>query len=359
MNTMQSLRYSRVLKILGVLSLLAIFSACTPRLEPPLSKCDRVRPEPIYQVEPLRSTVRQVAFFDISAAWSFPPGDGLSYVKLFLDGEDLTERASLSLSKDSPPTLGLILYQVTEPLAQGRHTARVTLESRLGKQYCYGWDFEITLPEEPYIDVTPSHGRVTHNVFTVDAKVTNTLDEAITAKAIVALGCAVEHIEPAPPFVLVARESQTVRVSLECPKKGMSWMLQGIIGFAPFPTIPYCSRRPAIINKVDPPENTFVMQAASFHIGTLWGSRFEPGDGLVVRDPWTLPVRLLLDGEDVTEKTRISLCDNFPSSCGGISYKVTKPLALGRHTVRLMLKSYQGKQYCYEWDFSVALPRDF
>jgi hypothetical protein len=298
--------------------------------------------------------------FDIAAAWKFEPGDGLSLTasgaRLSLDGKDLTEKASLSLSEDSPPTLGLLLLQVTEPLTEGQHTAQVKLKSYRGQDYCYEWNFFVALPEKPFITITPSDGTAAQELEIIEASITNTLDEAITAKAVVASGCSIERIQPQMPIVLQAKETRAIKIALECVKPRQSWMLQVIWGLTPFPTPLQCDQvRPEIINSVRPPENTTIMQVAAFEVEVLWS--FEHGDGLAYT-PLASPVRLYLDNQDVTEKARISLCANDPSSCGGIIYKVITPLEQGKHTARLTLKSYKGKKYCFEWDFWVELEEE-
>jgi hypothetical protein len=343
----------------GILSsLLMMLSACVPLLEPPASPCDRARLSEIYWVEPSSgTTVRQIAFFDIAAAWKFEPGDGLSLTtsgaRLSLDGKDLTEKASLSLSEDSPPTIGLFLLQVTEPLEEGQHTAQVRLKSYGGRDYCYEWDFFVTLPENPLIIITPSHGTAAREREIIEVNITNTLDEALTGKAIAAIKCTVEQTQPQLPIILQARETRAVEVTLTCSKPRQSWLLQVIAGLAPFVTPAQCNQlRPEIINSVRPPENATIMQAAAFDVEVLWG--FEHGDGLAYA-ALAPAVRLYLDERDVTEKARIGLCADYPSSCGGIIYKVINPLERGKHTARITLKSHKGREYCFEWDFWVEL----
>lgn len=111
-----------------------------------------------------------------------------------------------------------------------------------------------------------------------------------------------------------------------------------------------CERvRPAVIRQVKPPENATITSHELLALEVLWS--FEHGDGLVPTE-WP-PVKLWLDDQDITQEARIGLTANFPSTAGGILYYVTEPLEQGRHTARIMLKSYKGKEYCFEWDFFI------
>ena len=65
-------------------------------------------------------------------------------------------------------------------------------------------------------------------------------------------------------------------------------------------------------------------------------------------------LRLILDGVDVTEQSRIAATEDMPSSQGEILYEPSQPLAVGQHTVEVIFANDQNEAYSYTWSFYVC-----
>ena len=106
------------------------------------------------------------------------------------------------------------------------------------------------------------------------------------------------------------------------------------------------SERPVQLVRLTPEENArsvnpVVTVSASFEF--LRGSRPILPQSL----------RLILDGIDVTEQSRIAATEDIPSSQGEILFEPLQPLSSGQHTVEVCFADDQHEEFSYSWSFYV------
>jgi hypothetical protein len=64
--------------------------------------------------------------------------------------------------------------------------------------------------------------------------------------------------------------------------------------------------------------------------------------------------RLLLDGEDVTEASRVAEFRTHPRSMAQVTHKPGDPLSAGPHSARIEYSDSTGTSWTYAWSFVVA-----
>lgn len=106
------------------------------------------------------------------------------------------------------------------------------------------------------------------------------------------------------------------------------------------------TERPIQLVRLTPPENAKLVEprvtvSASFE--------FLRGKRPIV----PLSLRLLLDGVDVTEQSRIAATEDVPSSLGEILFEPSPPLASGQHTAEVRFANDQNEEFSYTWHFYV------
>lgn len=126
------------------------------------------------------------------------------------------EQNSYTLLVDSYEGESLVIYA----LAQDTEGARVERRRRIALRPCASLP-----PMKPIITIIPSGGTATQEQMVIEATMTNTVAAPIWAGALVATGCTVERTQPDLPLLLEPNASVKVRVSLQCPERGVRWKL--------------------------------------------------------------------------------------------------------------------------------------
>lgn len=70
--------------------------------------------------------------------------DPTEKVKLSIQGEDVTDSASWTVTESLPPTGGVLCYVPPEPLSAGSLVANVRFSDVSGREYTYSWAFTVT-----------------------------------------------------------------------------------------------------------------------------------------------------------------------------------------------------------------------
>lgn len=108
----------------------------------------------------------------------------------------------------------------------------------------------------------------------------------------------------------------------------------------------YQTQRPSQIVKVSPDENAKLTNSEA-----TVSARFEFLRGS--RPILPLSLKLLIDGVDVTEQSRIAATEDSPSSQGEILFKPSQPFSAGKHTAEVRFADDKDKQFSYTWNFYV------
>jgi hypothetical protein len=89
------------------------------------------------------------------------------------------------------------------------------------------------------------------------------------------------------------------------------------------------------------------------------GTSVEPGSsiGASVRVPpseYEYSVRLILDGDDVSEGMRVAVFMTYPRTMIQISYLPDPPPPPGEHSVLIEYSDERGAEWSYAWRFFVS-----